>query len=271
MSRTKTHLGVASALLLGGAAFIPSMAQFDGSNGRGYEIVPPNYTQIGAPKTALSTGLINAATGAELPNAATITYTAATDGVSPLDNAGRASVIPAYHTTNGVNQIAYGMDVARNVSLVVTHASSIVACTCLVTGADLYGQPQTELLSVTATGTTKTVAGKKAWGAIISMAITSAGNAQANTLNLGWGNALGLALRISKKSQLTPYGNDALDTSGTIVVADDTSPATNVTGDVRGTYTPSSAPDATKTYEYYLTPTAADRGASATLFGVTPV
>jgi hypothetical protein len=265
----KHHLTAADRLLTGAAVFPPHMAQYDGSNARGYEFLPACYVQLGAVKTAAATGLINAATGAELPNNATKTYTPATDGTSPLDAGTRATVKDGYRSTDGKSQVAYTLDVARNVSASVTHETSIVPMTITVKGADIYGQPQSETLTVSATGTSKTVAGKKAFAAIFSMALISASDATANTVNLGWGNVLGLKYRIAAKSQLLAFGNGALDTSGTVVVADDNA-ASASTGDVRGTYAPNSAPDGTKTYEYYLTPTADDKQAAKTLFGVTP-
>lgn len=271
MATATHHFSAAINLLYGNASFEPHKSLYDGR--RGHVVNLMRYLTLGSALAALSTGLVKAATGAQLPNAATVTYTTATDGVAPLNDAARPAVNAAYHPAGNISGAAglvsvYPITTPRNVSLNVTHGSSIVAMTHLVTGYDYYGQMQTELLTVTATGTSKTVAGKKTWAAILSMSFTSASNAQANTANLGWGSVFGLPYRITDASQLVPFGNGAIDITGTVTAADDTA-VSNVTGDVRGTYAPSSAPDGTKKYAFWLTP--ADASSVQGLFGNTPV
>lgn len=262
------HLITKATTVLNGAAVLEAhKALYDGRSGHVVNFM--RYLKIGAAVAAVATGFISAATGALLPNAGTLKYTPATDGVAPLNGGTRRPVVQAARDSLGGTHVAYTMDVARNVQLTATHGSSIVAMTVSIFGLDWYGQLQTELLTLTATGTSKTVAGKKTWSAIYEMDLAATGNSQANTLNLGWANVLGLPYRIALVSELIPFGNNALDTSGTVVKADDTAPATNVTGDVRGTYTPSSAPDGTKTYEVWLTPD--DPSTTTGLFGQPPV
>jgi hypothetical protein len=107
--------------------------------------------------------------------------------------------------------------------------------TVTVTGYDEYKVKMTETLTITATGTSKTAAGKKAFAYVESISITSAGNATTNTLNLGVGDVLGLPYKLASKADcLGVWFDDAVD-SATLVVADATSPATATTGDVRGT------------------------------------
>lgn len=176
--------------------------------------------------------LINAATGAELPNANTITYTftGIAQAVSPIDGT-----------------LSTGLaDGPRNLVLVVTHASSIVAMTALVTGKDQYGQTMSELFTITATGTSKTANGLKAFKSITTVALTSASNATANTAGLGFGNVLGLSARVALGGFVQGTFNGVKEaTQGTFVDAVATA-ATTTTGDIRGTYTPNGTLDGAK-------------------------
>lgn len=117
-------------------------------------------------------------------------------------------------------------DVPRNVVGAWTGAATIT-----VTGYDQYGQLQTETFS-TAAGST----GKKAFASIIS--IVPSANITAATF--GTGSALGLPFRISSGDIFATTVADAAD-AGTLVLPDLTQPATSSTGDVRGTYTTSTA------------------------------
>lgn len=191
----------------------------------GVALAPLCYVDLGSPIAANSNAFIVAATGAELPNAATKTYTFPASNTSPLD---------------GVNQTG-DLDVPRAVSAVVTHATSIVAMTVTVTGKDKNGVTVSEALSVTATGTSKTVNGKKAFASIDSVAISSSGDATANTLNLGFIDVIGLPVALPTAGAVIKELEDgALATAGIVVAADDAK-ATTTTGDVRGTYDPNSA------------------------------
>jgi hypothetical protein len=127
----------------------------------------------------------------------------------------------------------------RNIAISATHATSLVAMTVTVSGYDKYMQAMTETLSITATGTSKTATGNKAFAFVSSIAITSAGNATTNTLNVGWGSKLGLPYALIDKSDvLSAYFNDAPDSAWpTLVTYDATTPPTSTTGDVRGTVT----------------------------------
>jgi hypothetical protein len=188
---------------------------------------------LGAPLTADTDNMIKAATSTELPNATTTTYTPDTDAVSPTDGVGPVVTI------NGVDY--WEMDVPRNISTLTTHGSSIVAMTVLVTGLDEYGVTMSEAISVAATGTSETDVGKKAFKHVRSIAITTAGNATTNTLNVGFGDVLGLPVFLGEKGFVLKEMEDgAAPTAGT-VLAGVTTAATTTTGDVRGTYDPNSA------------------------------
>lgn len=136
----------------------------------------------------------------------------------------------------------------RNVVITVTHGSSVVAMSGVITGTDIYDQPQTEAWSVTATGTTKTFTGKKAFKTVTSITEVVAADASANTIIAGSGTVLGIESPLSIASLLKESSAGSIVTNGTVVAA-----STASTDDPRGTYSPNTAPDATKTYIiYYL-------------------
>lgn len=241
MAGLRHLLSRAPSLFFGAATY----ARYQ-QNMSGIAFTPTTKIALGAPLAIVAAALINSATSTNLPNAATKTFTPLTDGTAPLNNASRPSVATVT-MADGVARLVYVLDVPRNVKLTVTHGSSIVALSLLVSGYDQYGEAMTELLAVTATGTSKTATGKKAFKWISSYAFTSAGDATADTAALAWDNSLGLPFKATANTDLFPTGNGTIDITGTVTAGDATTP-TNVTGDIRGTYLPSSAPDGTKTY-----------------------
>ncbi len=255
------HISAADNILVGAAAYYRHMYLYDGR--RGYLCNTPSYRSFGAAAAASAVALISAATGAELPNNATKTYTTANSGVSPIDGAGLPAVANVGMADGKLHSV-WPLDVPRNASLNVTHGASIVAVGITINGFDEYGAAISETLAVTATGTTKTTAGKKAFKWIESYSITSAGDATADTLNLGWGNVFGLRYRTTDKNQVIGMTNGVPDYTQTIVVADDTAPSAT-TGDARGTFAPSVAADAVKTYGVWQVPS--DPSSIQGLFG----
>lgn len=192
------------------------------------------YEDLGTPELADADALVKAATSTELPNAATKTYTFP-GSASPID---------------GVNSDGV-LDVPRNVTIAVTHATSIVAMSVTFDGYDQYGRRITETLAVTATGTSKTADGKKAFKSLSSVAITSASDATANTLNAGFGDALGLSYRVAPGGFLQGVFDGTKEgTQGTFVNADASTPSAT-TGDPRGTYDPNGTLDGAKKVEVY--------------------
>lgn len=196
----------------------------------------------GAIASALSGGIINAATSTELPDTETVEYTADGDGTAPQDAGTRPTKVTL--SIGGVNTAVLDLGTPRNLVTVVTHSSSVVAMTVTHYGYDNYGHALTEVHTITATGTSKTVTGKKAFRYWRRTTITAAADAEANTLNLGTGNVIGLPYRIDDKNQITPKVDGFEDGSATIVVAD-TNTASGTTGDVRGTVAFNSAPNGT--------------------------
>jgi len=203
-----------------------------------FELAPFVEVNLGAPIAADNDAIIYAATGSELPNGGSITYTTANIGTSPCD---------------GANQ-TWVLDVPRNIYTVTTHSSSVVAMTVLVQGQDQYGVSMSEQISVPATGTSQTVQGKKAFKKILSITITATGDATTNTFNLGFGDVLGLPYIMARNTVVKEIENTGAASPGTIVVADTSTPSAT-TGDVRGTYDPASACNGSKTFRLIYMPT----------------
>ena len=214
---------------------------FASNERKGVPVHFPTKVTISAPIALDIDYIMDGATSTELPDTETVTYTTADDGTSPFDNAD-TPVVSSITTSTGATASVWSLDVPRNLSLNVTHGSSIVAMTCIVSGYDVYGVAMTELFTITATGTTKTDAGTKAFAHVESIALTAAADAEANTANLGIGDVMGLPYALQDIADIIqPYWNDALDTPTTVKA--DATTATNATGDVRGTVVPGTAND----------------------------
>ena len=229
-----------------------SAAKYGGEPG--IPLSPVTLAELGAPATAVADALIKAATSTELPDTATKTYTFPSAAASPQDGSLGATGI---------------LDVARNLVFVATHATAVVAMSILATGKDENGQDMTELFTITAGTTSKTATGKKAFKQVTTIAITAAADATANSLDGGTGVVLGLPFKLTDKNRALYIMDGVLQTTlGTVTVADDTTPANN-TGDVRGTWSPNSAANGTRTYALWMVNVPADRIASGSAYGKT--
>lgn len=158
-------------------------------------------------------------------------------------------------------------DVARNVSIVTSNAANTTQ-TVTVTGTDYYGRTQTALL--TCNGTT-TVSGTKTFKTITQVAVSAA---LTGNLSVGSGDTFGLPYRVTDAGYLlrTGWNNTVADNAGTFTAAD-TATATNATGDVRGTFLPTSAANASRRLVIAIGLTAIQAGPTATqtgAIGVTP-
>lgn len=139
----------------------------------------------------------------------------AADGVATLDGAAGRNVVAAWTNT-----------------AVIT-----------ITGTDVYGKVVKES---SASGTSFT--GKKAFKTVTSVSLS----ANVTGLTVGTGNILGSPVFISGTGYVVRELMDgATPTAGT-VVAGVTSAATATSGDVRGTYTPNSAPNASRSYQLVI-------------------
>ena len=161
---------------------------------------------------------------------------------------------------NGVT--ALQLDVARAVS--VTQAAAGTQRTFTVSGYDYYGQAMSEAITSTVGST---VNGKKAFYYVTSVTVAAGGTTTAVTV--GTADIFGCPVRFIDKSYVVRYGwNNATadDTSGTLTVAD-TATATTTTGDVRGTFAPSTAADGIKRLVMTLALPAIAVGPNATRTG----
>ena len=144
-------------------------------------------------------------------------------------------------TSTGVSGIQ--LDLPRAVS-VTTGSGSPTSVNITVSGYDYYGQPMSEVIATGTVASTTTV-GLKAFYVITSVA---ASGGSVVTVSVGTSDVFGCPVRFIDKSYVIRYGwNNATtdDTSGVLTVAA-TATATTTTGDVRGTFAPSTAADGIK-------------------------
>ena len=174
-----------------------------------------------------------------IPQAALTTNIAASQTPTGASNltltagAGVRSVV----RTDGVTVLQLDCPRAVSVSLVVGGTARAYT----ITGYDYYGQPMSEVITSVANATTN---GKKAFYQIVSVA---GAGASTTAVTVGTTQLLGLPVRVIDGGYLCHVGWNggfALDT-GTLAVAA-TATATTTTGDVRGTFSPSTAPDGIK-------------------------
>lgn len=134
------------------------------------------------------------------------------------------------------------LDVPRAVAVTIG-AGTITNRNVTISGYDIYGQAMSEVI---ATGTTQstTVNGKKAFYQIASATVSGAVGA---TIALGTTDILGIPVRMTNVAYVASVRWDStLATDAGTFVAAVTTTATTTTGDVRGTYVPSSATDGAK-------------------------
>ena len=144
--------------------------------------------------------------------------------------------------TTAAGVAAIQLDCPRAVSITIgTGTIADVAIT--VTGLDVYGQAMTDVIQ---TGTTQstTVDGEKAFFQITGVAVAGA---VGGTVAVGTTDVLGSPVRITDAGYIARAGwaGALADDAGTFVAAVTTT-ATTTSGDVRGTYVPSSAPNGTR-------------------------
>jgi hypothetical protein len=131
---------------------------------------------------------------------------------------------------DGSGATVYQFDCCRSVSL--TSGSNLSAINFLVTGYDFYGMKQTQLM----TGPNgNTVNSLKAFTSVLSVVPQGT---SANTVSVGSSDVFGLPFVCPDAGYIVSakWANVLAQNAGTLVNADTTSPATNLTGDVRGTY-----------------------------------
>lgn len=216
-----------------------------------------NYATIGRPGAYTSPIFVYdvkpaATTGDALVTAQII----AAAGYLPLRAVPGGGVTTAY---TPANEQVWMLDIPRTINIIGTDAG-VTAANYTIWGYDEYGFPVCE--QVNHAGGAVTATSKKALKAVRRI-YCSAGTTAAITV--GTSNVFGLPYKLPSSAELIKasfnnfdwvYGTTgvpaasfysvvggALATSGTLQVADATNPATLITGDVRGTVTPSTAAD----------------------------
>lgn len=219
----------------------------------GAEVVLLSPVNFGAPGVPDADYVVKAATSTELPDTETVTYDATDDAVSPLDSAmpAPAAVRMADDDLHTVWDVSDDAAYGRNLVSVVTHGSAVVAMTITLSGFDYLGRAISELHTITAGTTSKTVTGAKAFKWLESIEITAAADAEANTLNLGTGSKLGLPYALQEIGHMIQASIGGVQelinvASNATVVAADATAATNATGDTRGTIAFNTALDGSK-------------------------
>lgn len=131
------------------------------------------------------------------------------------------------------------LDVPRAVST-TTGAGSPTTRNVTISGYDVYGQPMSEVIATGAVAST-TVNGKKAFFQISSITISGS---PVVTVAVGTTDVFGLPVRVTDAGYLARVGwsNTLAENAGTFVAAVTTT-ATTTSGDVRGTFDPSTAAD----------------------------
>ena len=132
-----------------------------------------------------------------------------------------------------------------------------------VSGYDIYGQAMSEVITVAVAGTA--VFGTKAFFQVSGATIAGS----ATVVLIGTADKFGSPVRFTDRSYVVRYGwNNATtdDTSGTLTTAVLTT-ATNATGDVRGTFAPSSVADGIKRFVITVALPAIATGPYATRMG----
>jgi len=148
------------------------------------------------------------------------------------------------------------LDVPRNV---IIDAAGVATAVLTIYGTDVYGIPMSE--AITLNGTTA-VSGKKAFKTITRVAASAA----ATDFFVGTGDVFGLPIRANSRNYVQTAWNGAFVTTGTFVAAVTTDPATTTTGDVRGTFAPADAADASKRLTLWVF--VADDDTQTGLYGV---
>lgn len=184
----------------------------------------------------------------------------AIDGLPGLVGFGQSGVVALVDPTRNL---------ARAVSITGSASASGGAFT--VAGFDLYGQPQSEIITAAAGAVTSN--GRKGWKFIASVTPQFT---DAHGYSVGTADIFEFPIRVLEFPMATVGWNNAIIAASTgFTAADTTSPATSATGSVRGTYATQSPSDGTKVLQMFVSPRVADLAAVspgnvASLFGVTP-
>ena len=183
---------------------------------------------------------------------------------SPVVGATNALVATAALTTSaaGVEKLTTPVDLItpRGVSITSAAAGDNSAFSCKFTGRDVYGKVMVE--TVTFNGAA-TVAGLKAFKWVDSIKfIHASATSLTGAVNIGTTNVLGLPVQLLSLGYIIKELLDGVvATAGTSVAGIRTAGgSTAITGDVRGTYTPNSAPDGARAFSLVILAETDNRG-----------
>lgn len=193
-------------------------AQANGANGakRGVPLTPIYQADLGAPVAADPDGILDGADA----NASAQSY-------------------------SGSGLLLTTIDVPRNITCKGSLGADHVVT---VTGADVYGDVMSEQYTLSGT---VSQAGAKAFSSVtrVDVAVGAAGD----TVDVGWGDVLGLPYRIGGAYDvLSAYADGTEELATSTLVAGDATTATASTGDVRGTIGPATATNGTVNYRVWL-------------------
>jgi hypothetical protein len=166
---------------------------------------------------------------------------------------------------DGLGSVRYVLDTPRSVTL--TSAGNASNATFTIRGFDVYGQPMTQTLTGPNAATVQTT---KAFASVASVTASTTPGA---TTSVGTGDRFGLPVRVTDIGYISSvkWAGVLAQDAGTATVADG-AVATATTGDVRGTYLPSSASNGTRRLVMSIAVPAIACGPNATrlgAFGVT--
>jgi hypothetical protein len=159
-------------------------------------------------------------------NPTTYVLTAVTATTATLTTTAGAAVVTTAGTPTGL-----------------TYTLGVAPVTVTITGYDYYGQPMSEAITSSAALSTA-VNGAKAFYQIASISVSGA---TGTALIVGTNDLLGIPLRVTDGGYICHVGwNGSFTIDGGSLVTAATATATTTTGDVRGTFDPSSAADGIK-------------------------
>lgn len=187
---------------------------------------------FGAPLALSANGLLAAV---QMVNGSAVAVSSFTSGAGSATAIGYNGMVPFDSLTR---RNGWG----RNVTVVAAAACTRVAT---VNGYDYLSQPMTE--SITINGTT-TVQGLKAFAWVTSVSFAS--STDTTTVDLGWGNKLGLPYAGSAMATEIKNGAIAANAGTFTAALANATTATATNADTRGTYLPVTViPDGTNTFE----------------------
>ena len=195
-------------------------------------------------------------------------------GVGPMGRVYVFDVVPVALDLDGI-AVAQAVGAAGNLTLtsstvtldtprtvdIVSSGAGDTTQSATVYGTDQYGQAMSELIAFN--GVTR-VAGQKAFKKITRVAVSAlmAGNA-----SVGFTDVLGIPYRVLSRDYVTFNYNATVGLLAAVTVADQASPATTTTNDVRGTVTLATAADGAKRLVMTIAMPAIASGPNATRVG----